>query len=223
MQVGDNVNLWDTTYVGNLADAHLLAADKLAVHQDYEVDISSRLTSVRATLPDPPTPTSQGLRTADEDNIPTSRSKFDQFSSTLLDLAEEDLRENLVPGAVHPLSVAGQSFFITNGEPIPFWCFARSVWQAYGGESGLFDANVKPRALPKELMMTLADVAETVFGLVGREPTFTRFRLTVTTAHRWYNIEKARRVLGYEPKVGIEEGIQRTVAWLKEQEAQKPQ
>jgi sterol-4alpha-carboxylate 3-dehydrogenase (decarboxylating) len=29
--------------------------------------------------------------------------------------------------------------------------------------------------------------------------------------HKWHNIEKARRVLGYEPIVPLDEGMQRTV------------
>ena len=32
-----------------------------------------------------------------------------------------------------------------------------------------------------------------------------------------YSIEKARRVLGWEPQVSVVEGLQRTVAWLREQ------
>jgi nucleoside-diphosphate-sugar epimerase len=30
-----------------------------------------------------------------------------------------------------------------------------------------------------------------------------------------YSIEKARRVLGYEPKVSLEEGMRRTEEWLR--------
>lgn len=30
-----------------------------------------------------------------------------------------------------------------------------------------------------------------------------------------YSIEKARRVLGYEPRIGLEDGMERTEAWLK--------
>jgi nucleoside-diphosphate-sugar epimerase len=29
-----------------------------------------------------------------------------------------------------------------------------------------------------------------------------------------YSIDKARRLLGYEPRVGLEEGMARTEAWL---------
>jgi nucleoside-diphosphate-sugar epimerase len=32
-----------------------------------------------------------------------------------------------------------------------------------------------------------------------------------------YSIEKARRVLGYEPKIDLDEGVVRTQKWLAEQ------
>ena len=32
-----------------------------------------------------------------------------------------------------------------------------------------------------------------------------------------YSIEKARRVLGYAPQVGFEEGFRRTEAWLRDE------
>jgi nucleoside-diphosphate-sugar epimerase len=32
-----------------------------------------------------------------------------------------------------------------------------------------------------------------------------------------YSIAKARRVLGWEPRVGVQEGLERTIAWLREQ------
>jgi hypothetical protein len=46
---------------------------------------------------------------------------------------------------------------------------------------------------------------------MGKEPTFTRFKVSFSCATRWHNIEKARRVLGYEPEVGLDEGIKRMV------------
>jgi nucleoside-diphosphate-sugar epimerase len=32
-----------------------------------------------------------------------------------------------------------------------------------------------------------------------------------------YSIEKARRLLGYEARVGLDEGFERTARWLREQ------
>jgi sterol-4alpha-carboxylate 3-dehydrogenase (decarboxylating) len=126
------------------------------------------------------------------------RSRFDQLSDTALKRS----------GGADPLSVAGQVFFITNGEPVYFWDFPRRLWRMLAPES--YPAR-DPFVLPKSVGLAVATLAEWWGWLSGREPTFTRFRVTFTCVHRWHNIEKARRVLGYEPQVGLEEGMRRTV------------
>jgi sterol-4alpha-carboxylate 3-dehydrogenase (decarboxylating) len=55
--------------------------------------------------------------------------------------------------------------------------------------------------------MWLATAAEWWAWAVGKQPGFTRERVGYSCSSRWFNIEKARRVLGYEPDVGIQEGI----------------
>ncbi len=51
------------------------------------------------------------------------------------------------------------------------------------------------------------------------EPRMTRFvARELATAH-WFDLGAARRDLGYVPCVGVEEGLRRLAAWLKEQEA----
>ncbi|KAL8283996.1 hypothetical protein RQP46_005109 [Phenoliferia psychrophenolica] len=56
-------------------------------------------------------------------------------------------------------------------------------------------------------------------GLMGKTPNLTRGKVVYSTTHRYYNIEKARRVLGYEPIVGLQEGIKRAIAAYKANEA----
>lgn len=43
--------------------------------------------------------------------------------------------------------------------------------------------------------------------------TLTKFKVAFSCATRYYNIEKARRVLGYEPRVGMAEAIKRSAQW----------
>ncbi|KAG8997593.1 erg26, C-3 sterol dehydrogenase [Tulasnella sp. JGI-2019a] len=109
------------------------------------------------------------------------------------------------------LQVPGQAFFITNGEPVYFWDFARTIWNEMG------DTTTRRIALPKEVGLVLGTLSEWVSWALGKEPGFTRFRVAVTSNSRWFNIEKSRRVLGYEPQVGLEEGIKRSVAWFNAQ------
>jgi len=143
-QIGDNTNLFDYTYVTNVADAHLLAADKL------------------------------------------------------LD-------------AVGLPRVGGEVFIITNGQPWPFWDFNRAVWKEMGHVS-----KRKPIVLSRPTGLILAYIAEWIAWFTGKPALFTRFRVKFTCANRWFNIDKARNVLGYKPSVDYEEGIKRMVAWHNE-------
>ena len=46
-----------------------------------------------------------------------------------------------------------------------------------------------------------------------REPAMTRFGAMVLSHAHWYDISAARRDLGYEPEVTIDEGLRRVAAW----------
>jgi sterol-4alpha-carboxylate 3-dehydrogenase (decarboxylating) len=96
--------------------------------------------------------------------------------------------------------VAGEIFFITNGDPIPFWDFPHMLWACLAAAG----------VMPKALGMLIASIAEFVAWVTGKDPLFTRFRVKFSCAKRWHNIDKARRVLGYQPLVSNEEGIERT-------------
>ena len=154
IQIGENDNLFDFTYVENVAHGHLLAAKAL------------RSTAAAATAP--------------------------------LDHERVD----------------GEAFFITNDSPIYFWDFTRTVWKYAGNKDGLDKVWVLPRGLG--LAMGLA--SELVFGLLGKPPTFNRQRIVYTCMTRYYDISKAKRLLGYAPIVSLEEGVRRGVAWFQEQE-----
>jgi nucleoside-diphosphate-sugar epimerase len=66
----------------------------------------------------------------------------------------------------------------------------------------------------------MSAVIEQIATLVGKRPRFDR-----RPAHpadvpaTWANIAKANRLLGWSPQVSIEEGLQRSVAWYRENQA----
>ncbi|KAI0763611.1 C-3 sterol dehydrogenase [Trametes elegans] len=228
IQVGDNTNLFDWTYVGNCAYAHLLAADKLGPSTAEDIarlkeELKVALPSIECTTKQPRVPTSKArplgpcvTRPADADALlanwndpnykpevkrPAVRSKFDQFSDAAL--ARDD------DAALH---VAGQVFFITNGEPTGFWDMPRVLYRLFDQHFGR-PTTKRRLILPRQVGLMLGSAAEWFAWLIGKEPGFTRYRVTYSCAWRCFNIEKARRVLGYEPQVGLEEGIQKTFAW----------
>ena len=138
MQIGDNKNLFDWTYIENAAYAHVLAADRLSSgHSKYSL-------------------------------------------------------------------VAGEAFFISNGEPRPYWDFPRGLWKVAG--------HVPPRitVLSKNIALVLAVLMEFFCWIRGKKPLLTRFRVHYICVTRYCNIEKARRALDYEPPVTLDEGIRRS-------------
>ena len=52
--------------------------------------------------------------------------------------------------------------------------------------------------------------------LKNKEPFITRDKIGIMTVDRAYNIVKAKKVLGFSPKVNYEDGINKTIHWFKE-------
>jgi sterol-4alpha-carboxylate 3-dehydrogenase (decarboxylating) len=107
---------------------------------------------------------------------------------------------------------AGQAYFITNGEPMPFWDFIRKVAARLGFPPVKYTA-------PKSLVYAIAAVKEGIDTLKGgtlnAEDGMTRFAIRYMCTHHYFSIEKARRELGYDPAVSVEEGIERTCQHLE--------
>ena len=110
--------------------------------------------------------------------------------------------------------VDGEAFFVTNAEPYRFWDFTRAVWTAAGDKT-------KPEdvwAIPKDLSLFIASMIEWIFFLLfwGRKkPALTRQQVKFSCMTRTYNVEKAKRRLGYKPITDMSTAIGRSVAWCQ--------
>ncbi len=78
------------------------------------------------------------------------------------------------------------------------------------------------RMLGKKPLYAPAAVARVLFGAAGladrarRRPSEATPDLVDYFSRRGtYSVDKARRLLGYEPKVDLAEGMRRTEAWLR--------
>jgi len=68
---------------------------------------------------------------------------------------------------------------------------------------------------PEELR--IADLARLVIGITGSSSEIVfRERPADDPDRRRPDISKAKRVLGWEPRTGIREGLRKTVAWFRE-------
>lgn len=154
-QIGDNTNLYDFTYVGNIAWAHILAATALlATH------------ALGATVP-----------------LDTER-------------------------------VDGEAFFITNDEPIYFWDYARAVWAICGSE--LHPSKVW--CISPDFMQIIGFLAEWIMWGLGKTPNVTRQQVIYSCFTRYFCINKAKKRLGYQPLVSMDEALRRSVKDILERE-----
>jgi nucleoside-diphosphate-sugar epimerase len=122
--------------------------------------------------------------------------------------------ENLVDGIILAGIVekaAGQAFIITDG--------SRLTWREY------FEKLTQEMGVSKPWMSVnpiVACAAASMLELIYRSfefktrPPITRYLVAHLRKDFHFSIEKARHELGYEPKVGIDEAIQRTAEWYRE-------
>lgn len=109
--------------------------------------------------------------------------------------------------------VDGQAFFITDGNPVPFWTFECLIWSAAGDRTTPEEVTV----VPAWFMLNLASLVEWLywaFTLGLKRPKVLRRQTMIYTCYpRTYSIEKARERLRYEPVDDRDEQIQRGVEW----------
>jgi sterol-4alpha-carboxylate 3-dehydrogenase (decarboxylating) len=106
--------------------------------------------------------------------------------------------------------VDGEAFFITDGQPLKFYDFARKIWVMAGDRSEKKDI----RVVSTSLVLSTVGITEwlyLIFTLGRKKPDVTRKDVLALDKGTWFSIEKARERLGYEPLVDVDEGIRRGV------------
>ena len=104
--------------------------------------------------------------------------------------------------------VDGEAFLITNDSPVYFFDFARMCWAAAGDKT----TPKQVWRLPTDLGMFIATLMEIVFWIFRMgTPNLTRQQVKYMSMTRYFNIDKAKRRLGYEPIIKMEDGIRRGV------------
>ncbi|GAA5838155.1 hypothetical protein JCM11251_004726 [Rhodosporidiobolus azoricus] len=215
-QMGDNLNLFDFVTVKNVVHAHLLAAVRLDAPPISPSLLETRIPPVSVTVPRRTLPSSRHPDVVhptspppiEDPLLPAGRNRFNQFY---------DASSPNSPSS-SPLTVAGQAFFITNGEPVNFWSFARMVYHVYSGKPQRW---WDPLVFPGSVGMLFATLAEWAGALQGKKPIecgVNRAYMQYVLKDMYFDIERARRILGYEPIESLEDGIRSGVEWYKADE-----
>lgn len=176
-QIGSNLTLFDFVHITNVVHAHLLAASQLLSESQSsfptEDKFSHRLSLVNLTNPKRILPTSYQI------NILLSSPHTDP------PLPLSPTPFSPVPPYSSLTPIAGSSFIITNGEPVPFWSFARAVWFAYNGHIPPYRV-----ILPKGLALIFATISERVGEWMGIEVAMKRSNVRYVTCDLYFSIEK---------------------------------
>jgi sterol-4alpha-carboxylate 3-dehydrogenase (decarboxylating) len=109
---------------------------------------------------------------------------------------------------------AGKAYFITNDDPRPFWGMMGDICEGLGYG--------RPRIhLPYHLIMAVAYVVQYLVVPLARvfgkklEPDFTPFRVAVSATNRTFSCKRAKKDLGYVPRVTTEQALEKTFVFFK--------
>jgi nucleoside-diphosphate-sugar epimerase len=108
--------------------------------------------------------------------------------------------DRLRPGS----DIAGKAYFISQGEPVDISELMNRI---------IATAGIPPikRTVPPSLAYASGWFFEIIYTLfrIKKEPPMTRFLAKQLSTAHWFDISAARRDLGYNPDVSIEEGLKR--------------
>jgi nucleoside-diphosphate-sugar epimerase len=100
---------------------------------------------------------------------------------------------------------AGRAYFISNGEPVELWPFIDRIL----AEAGAPPVTRTVSPWKAKLAGRLLEWGYRFTPFVRGEPPMTRFVASQLSTSHWYDISAARRDLGYQPAVSVEEGLKR--------------
>ncbi|MFC7687341.1 NAD-dependent epimerase/dehydratase family protein [Ureibacillus sp. GCM10028918] len=106
----------------------------------------------------------------------------------------------------------GKKYNITNGEPMYLNNILERVFTMLGQP-------MKKREMKYEKILRVASILEKTYRLfhIKKEPIITPYTVTVLAHSQTLNIDAAKTELGYNPRISVEEGINKFAEWWKAQ------
>ncbi|KQY58463.1 oxidoreductase [Aeromicrobium sp. Root495] len=119
----------------------------------------------------------------------------------------DDLVDGIVRAGFTP-EAAGHVFTLAGGVGVPTKEFFGHYYRMLGK---------RPVLVPTSFALTLATAAAGVAKVSGSDSEANATAVRYLCRTGTYSIDKARRMLGYDPQVDLAEGMRRAEAWLTEQ------
>ncbi|MEE9165244.1 MAG: hypothetical protein V3U15_03165, partial [Nitrospinota bacterium] len=105
--------------------------------------------------------------------------------------------------------ICGEAYFISQGEPVVLWDWINHV--LFSLKLPPVKKNISYRTA--HLLGLLFEGIYTLFHISG-EPMMTRFLASQLAKSHFFNIEKAKKELGYSPVVSHKEGLEQMIKYF---------
>ncbi|MCZ2498598.1 NAD-dependent epimerase/dehydratase family protein [Xylophilus sp. Kf1] len=146
------------------------------------------------------------LRVARHGALPLMRGGRARLDLTYVDNLVDAVELALAQAGAHP---PGATFNISNGEPL-------RVDELFGLLATAFGLPVRLRQVPYPVVDAAARAMEGLARLrPGWEPPLTRYSAGLLAFSQTLDLTRARRQLGYAPRIALREGLARTAAWFR--------
>jgi dihydroflavonol-4-reductase len=103
----------------------------------------------------------------------------------------------------------GEAFIIGSEEYVPLKKLVEIIAEELG-------VKVPKRSIPLAPVLAMAHLCESVCVPLGIEPPLHRRRVSFFQNNRAFYLDKAKRLLNYQPEISLREGIRRTINWYEE-------
>lgn len=104
----------------------------------------------------------------------------------------------------------GEAFVIGGEEYVPL----RELVSIIASELGVAPPRLR---LPLRPVLTLAELCEKCFVPLGIEPPLHRRRVSFFQNNRAFSVNKARRLLGFQPRMPLRDALRATIGWYQTQ------
>lgn len=122
----------------------------------------------------------------------------------------DNLTDGMILAAASPQG-AGQVFILTDDQAISWRSYLTAICQALGVPARFVN-------VPVWLAEASGWALEAAWRLARRSsaPVVHRYRVGLVARDFHFSSAKAKRLLGYQPRVGLQAGLDRTVAWYRQ-------
>lgn len=124
----------------------------------------------------------------------------------------DNVVESLILAASSSQNTLGKKYNITNGEPILLKELLQRSFSALG-------LPFNPKVIPYNIAYSTAAIMEAFASMpfITNEPVLTKYGVGVFSIGQTLDISAAKKDLGYQPAISMEQGINKFAKWWKEE------